>query len=219
MASGFFRGLTVGLALGSGGFFLADRAGLIGGGSDVDYYIPPAENSVSDSITPLPAPPVEEPAPLVFDPPAIDLPPIELEPAPPAVPEVTLIPEFVTPGVLYDYTGQPALAPLTIVTSAGRDYYVKLVYTGTNDAVMGIYVQGGITSDVQVPLGSYEMRYASGTIWYGYLNLFGPETAYAKAAGTFDFIDAGDSYTGYTVELIMQEGGNLETYGIGPEQF
>ena len=28
-----------------------------------------------------------------------------------------------------------------------------------------------------------------------------------------------NSYTGYTVELIVQEGGNLETYGIGPEQF
>ncbi len=141
-----------------------------------------------------------------------------LEPAPPA-PAAPLVAEAVTPGILYDYTGNEALAPLTVVTSPGEDYYVKLVYEGTNTAAIGIYVQGGVSNEVSIPLGRYEMRYASGTTWYGLTDLFGPETAYAKTLDVLDFHEEDGEYKGYTIELILQENGNLDTEALGPGDF
>jgi hypothetical protein len=105
------------------------------------------------------------------------------------------------------------------VTSYGQNYFVKLVYAGTNTEAASYYVEGGATADFLAPLGTYELRYAAGQTWYGDTELFGPDTAYAKAVGTFDFVDDGTQYTGYTVELILQEGGNLSTQGISRSEF
>jgi hypothetical protein len=240
MEGGFIPGVVVGVLVGAGGYYFAERNGLIGGNPAFDFgYTNPAP-AIAETTDPLtfPTDPAPTPVPFPLDIPQMDPaplgaqtdpgpepaplePPIDLglAPAPAAPAEVTLVPEAVTPGLLFDWTGGEALAPLSIVTSPGRDYYVKLVYAGTNDAAIGIYVQGGVTSEITVPLGSYEMRYASGTTWYGYTDLFGPETAYSKAVGTFDFRDEGNQYTGYTVELILQEGGNLGTEGIGAAEF
>ena len=96
---------------------------------------------------------------------------------------------------------------------------MKLVYAGTNTEAVSIYVLGGSNTEFLMPLGSFEMRYASGISWYGPVDLFGPDTIYSKAVGSFDFLDQGDRYTGYTVELILQEGGNLDTLGIGASEF
>ena len=210
----------VGVIIGAGGLYLAGLYGLI------SLPAGPVYDNFSDTPPPEPSPPLETPAPAPLDfselqpalEPILELTPLP-EPAPAEPAAAPLVPQPVTPGLLYDWSGQEAVAPLSIVTSAGRDYYVKLVYAGTNDAVIGLYVLGGVTQDITVPLGTYEMRYASGTTWYGYTDLFGPETAYAKADTTFDFREETDGYTGYTVELILQEGGNLNTLSIGPEQF
>jgi hypothetical protein len=123
------------------------------------------------------------------------------------------------PRILYDYTGNTPLAPFTVVTSPGQDYYVKLVYEGTSSAAIGIYVQGGISNEVLVPLGRYEMRYAAGTTWYGLADLFGPDTVYAKALDVLDFREEANQYSGYTIELILQEDGNLDTQPLGPGEF
>ena len=58
-----------------------------------------------------------------------------------------------------------------------------------------------------------------GTTWYGAKYLFGPETTVAKADKTFDFRTEDDKVSGYSVELIKQEGGNLETKNIALEDF
>ncbi len=63
------------------------------------------------------------------------------------------------------------------------------------------------------------MRYATGKTWYGTKHLFGPETAYAKADEPFDFTFNGYQYSGYTVELILQTGGNLRTSSISAANF
>jgi hypothetical protein len=139
--------------------------------------------------------------------------------APLAPPSVTLVPETVYPGILYDWTGAEALAPFTVVTSPGQNYYVKLVYEGTDTAAVGIFVEGGVSNEVLIPLGRYEMRYASGTTWYGLANLFGPQTVYSRALEVLDFHEETDQYTGYTIELILQEGGNLSTEGMAAADF
>jgi hypothetical protein len=134
-----------------------------------------------------------------------------------ATPNLTPVIQY--PGILYNRTGRAGVAPLNLVTREGADYYVKLVdITNGKDAV-GIYVFGGQGFEVLVPLGSYEMRYASGKTWYGLANLFGPGTRYAKAHDIFNFRATPTGYAGYTVELILQSKGNLRTTSIRPEQF
>jgi hypothetical protein len=172
----------------------------------------PSDLDLSDPLLSEPFTEIRNPnvAPEAFPP---------LAEAPLAPPPVDLIPELVYPGILYDWTGADPLAPFTIITSPGQNYYVKLVYEGTDTAAVGIYVEGGVSNEVLIPLGRYEMRYASGTTWYGLANLFGPETIYSRALDVFDFHEEADQYTGYTVELILQEGGNLSTEGLTAADF
>ncbi len=110
------------------------------------------------------------------------------------------------------------VAPLEIRTSAGQNYFVKLV-DSAGRVVMTMLIEGGRRFETEVPLGTFEIRYASGKTWYGPALHFGPETIYAKADHHFEFTFDGSQYSGYTVELIMQSGGNLHTSRISPASF
>jgi hypothetical protein len=121
--------------------------------------------------------------------------------------------------VIYNRTGREPVAPLEIVTQPGHDYYVKLVDRATGLDAVDIYVNGGRGMEVLIPLGSYEMRYASGQTWYVFPSLFWPKRACAKANSNFEFVIENGVYRGYTVELILQSNGNLRTSPIRPEQF
>lgn len=110
------------------------------------------------------------------------------------------------------------VAPLGIETHPGSNYYVKLVDMAGR-TVMAMYVEGGRPFETEVPLGIYEMRYASGKTWYGTKHLFGPETAYAKADSRFEFTFDGNQYNGYTVELFLQNNGNLSTSTMSAGSF
>ena len=111
-----------------------------------------------------------------------------------------------------------AVAPLAIKTNAGSNYYVKLVDL-EGQTVMTMYIEGGQHFETKVPLGTYEMRYAVGKVWYGTMYLFGPGTSYAKANAQFKFDSDGSQYSGYTVELIRQVGGNLGINPLSPSDF
>ena len=130
-------------------------------------------------------------------------------------------PVFQHPGAMWNKTGRSLLAPFGIQTSAGSDYYIKLVDAETNRDAMAIYVVGGKYLEVSVPLGSYKMRYAYGKIWRGEQHLFGPEdlTRIEEALKSFDFLASVDGINGYTVELIPQVGGNLPTHNIARDEF
>lgn len=75
--------------------------------------------------------------------------------------------------------------------------------------------------EVPVPLGSYRMRYAAGETWRGETHLFGPGelTSYNASESVFTFEGSGGFVNGYTVELIRQVGGNMDTRRISPSQF
>jgi HPt (histidine-containing phosphotransfer) domain-containing protein len=83
------------------------------------------------------------------------------------------IPVPVSSGVLQRPTN-PIVAPLGIKTSKGSNYYVKLINMA-GQTVRTMFVVGGNYFETKVPLGIYEMRYASGTTWYGTRHLFGPD--------------------------------------------
>jgi hypothetical protein len=156
--------------------------------------------------------------------PAIDdwvTPPPELWRKAPAAPvaQDVLRAEQQTPGAIYNHTGREPLAPLTLVTAPGADYYVKLVDPQTKTDLFGIYVHGGKSLDAHVPLGGYEVRYAAGQTWYGIAHRFGQDTAYFRADPLFSFTATNDGYSGYTIELILQSNGNLHTTQIGAAEF
>jgi hypothetical protein len=107
--------------------------------------------------------------------------------------------------------------PLVIQTRFGSgNYYVKLVEKSTGIARMTIFIrEGATTNTLAVPAGNYEMRYATGRTWYGEEALFGDDTIYNKADSDFN-IGYG---SGYTVELYLQQSGNLETRRLSKENF
>ena len=130
-------------------------------------------------------------------------------------------PVFQHPGAMWNKTGRSLLAPFGIQTSAGSDYYIKLVDAETNREAMAIYVVGGKYLEVSVPLGSYKMRYAYGKTWRGEQHLFGPGdlTRMEEALKNLSFRTSGYRIKGHTVELIPQIEGNFPTRNIARNKF
>lgn len=118
------------------------------------------------------------------------------------------------------YHSSEAIAPFEIRTRYGSgNYYVKMVDYYTKKTVLTIFVRDGQSVNIDVPLGTYELKYAVGKNWYGNEHLFGPDTACSKAKDRFEFERHGDEITGYTVELYLQINGNLETNTIPVSSF
>lgn len=112
------------------------------------------------------------------------------------------------------------MAPLKITTrDSSYAYYVKLVPVGGGKMLAEYFIRPGERLDALAPLGSYELRYAAGQVWYGTTHLFGPDTACSRADSTFDFRETREGYSGYTVELFLQVNGNLRTQRLAREEF
>lgn len=130
-------------------------------------------------------------------------------------------PEIARPksGEAQNFSSAPRVAPFEIKASQLGNYLVKLVDARARNDVMTVFVRGGTTVEVEVPLGMFEVRYAYGEKWYGYKHLFGPDTVYSKAETTFDFSSDGNRVTGYTITLYGVRDGNLQTSKISAEEF
>lgn len=112
------------------------------------------------------------------------------------------------------------IAPLRIVTKGDAvHYFVKLSDWATGAPVLTIFVRAGQTAETDVPLGSYRLKYAAGETWLGVDKLFGEATIYSQADKRFDFAREGNQVSGYTVELILQTGGNLSTRRISKSEW
>ncbi len=122
-------------------------------------------------------------------------------------------------GTIDLYANQPRVAPLEIETSGSGYYFVKLVKTGTDQIVMTIFIHAGQNITTEVPLGSYDIKYASGENWYGNQYLFGNKTRYSKANSVFSFQDTGSQVSGYTITLYEVMDGNLSTSTISASDF
>ncbi|MFC1653029.1 hypothetical protein ACFL3F_04850 [Planctomycetota bacterium] len=123
-------------------------------------------------------------------------------------------------GTVKDYTTKERLAPLRVVTSGQKVHYlVKLSDWETDDIALTIFVHAGQTIETTIPLGSFRLKYAAGENWLGYDDLFGKDTIYSKANKCFKFVQQGDNISGYTVELVLQQGGNLSTARIPKSQW
>ncbi len=121
--------------------------------------------------------------------------------------------------IFFDSHGH-SIAPLKIKTAKqGYDYYIKLSMVDTGATVKTVYVRSGSSIKTQMPLGNSHLKYATGTQWFGKNCLFGMSTLFNKADRVFKFERVGDRVNGYTVELILQQDGNLATKKIRPEEW
>jgi len=112
------------------------------------------------------------------------------------------------------------VAPFTIRTrNDGAHFYIKIVEISSSRVIGAYFVRAGESIELQVPIGNYKLKYASGQNWYGESFLFGPDTSYSKADASFNFYDDGSQVIGYAIELFQQDDGNLLTSGISPSQF
>lgn len=123
------------------------------------------------------------------------------------------------PGRIQWYSAGDPVAPLEIKSPAGSHYLVKLSGYYSGKDVLSVFVHGGRTVALDVPLGTYSIKYASGERWYGPEHLFGPDTVYSKAESSFEFRRVGDQISGYTLTLHKVLHGNLHTSTISPEEF
>lgn len=121
-------------------------------------------------------------------------------------------------GVVRRRTGS-AVAPFRITTSAGSNYFFKLVRRLTNEEEMAGFIVGGRPLETKVPLGTYELRYAAGNTWINEQEYFGADTAFAKANSPLNFSVESDRVRGVEVQLIMQRGGNLRTSPMKRSEF
>jgi len=145
---------------------------------------------------------------------------------PTPTPTVALQPRPESGHVFYvnpTWSDEDRIAPFSIETKGTDDFYIKLVdvgeLTGETRAIE-FYIRGGDTVHIDVPIGIYELRYAAGSSWRGEDHLFGDGTSYHKAADFFTCYEDDDGFiNGWTVELYLQENGNLETREIGPSEF
>lgn len=123
-------------------------------------------------------------------------------------------------GLLQKSFESEAVAPLRINTArASGNYYVKIIDWYTKKTIAAAYIVGGEFFETKVPLGSYELRYATGNQWRDEVLLFGEETQFSRADDRFDFTSDAHGYSGYTVTLILQRDGNLKTEEIPPDDF
>jgi hypothetical protein len=167
-------------------------------------YVPPAP-----AYTPPPAPVyTPPPAPVYTAPPA----PVVVQPT---------YPEYALPENSWSqlYTSERQVARFKVSAPEGTHYWVKLVDATTSAPAIAMFVRGGTTAEVKVPVGTYVIKYASGKNWYGTTYLFGPDTAYGKADQTMRFWIEGNIVHGHSMTLYKVLNGNLRTQSISASEF
>jgi hypothetical protein len=122
-------------------------------------------------------------------------------------------------GTWWSNTSERRIAPLRISVSPKKHYYIKIVDAHTERRVLTLFIRSGQTAKVEVPTGTFRLRYAVGDNWYGREYKFGPEDRHFEADDTFTFEIDGQQVRGHRIELILQQGGNLSVEPIPEEEF
>lgn len=142
---------------------------------------------------------------------------------PPAEPKQAQ-PVAIKTGIVRKNRGRDAVATLRITTPAGSHYLLKVIDAKTGKEEVLFYIEGGKTFDTKVPLGTYKIRAASGTIWYGAEEFFGSGTSFfelrqIKGEDTFAFTRSKNVIHGHHLKLTKQIDGTMESNPIGRNQF
>lgn len=104
---------------------------------------------------------------------------------------------------------------LKVNTSGDSSYVIKVVDPYDDEVIMMCYLPAGISQEIDIPSGKFEIRYTSGTEWFGDVEMFGAKGSYAKADRLFNFSEG----SGYELTLYRVPNGNLHTSRIKREDF
>ncbi|MCK5539199.1 MAG: J domain-containing protein [Bacteroidales bacterium] len=123
-------------------------------------------------------------------------------------------------GTIFHKTNNNILAPFKIITKGTENYFIKLVDAHTNSTILEIFIRAGESFKTEVPIGTYKMKYATGSKWYGQKYLFGKyDTRYSKSDDELVFKVEGNHVLGRVIELFMQINGNFKTENIQAKDF
>jgi hypothetical protein len=111
------------------------------------------------------------------------------------------------------------LAPLKIITKGKSNYYIKILEEKTSKQVLTIFIRAGESASVDIPLGRYKIRYATGSQWYGEKHLFGANGLYKEASQISDFRLEENKAVAQVLELYPHVNGNLTSKSISDKDF
>ena len=93
-------------------------------------------------------------------------------------------------------------------TSGDSSVYLK-IYDLDGNTVGKVFIRAGESATIYIDGGSYMMKVAYGTEWYGEIDLFGPWGTYSQLLnGDTDIFELSGGYT-YTLQLLASTDGNV----------
>jgi hypothetical protein len=116
---------------------------------------------------------------------------------------------------VYDTASTPALTEITFNAGASANFFVKLYDAYSGYPKIAYFVRGGTVVTTEAPVGSFTVKYASGTNWCNEYDLFGPTTSIQKGTRTVSISE--DST--YTLYLTHIRNGNFPTQSISRSDF
>lgn len=134
---------------------------------------------------------------------------------------VPLQPVPIQNGQIVTYPSGDQVAPLTVQTAGGSNFYIVLNpidREAISNGAMSFLVSAK-SAEVDVPLGTYEIYYAYGSDWYGKEYKFGENTEYFKCNEMFEFTADDEMVYGWTLTLYKVSNGNMSTDEVSKDYF
>jgi hypothetical protein len=128
-------------------------------------------------------------------------------------------PVAISEGIVSASKPKERVVPLQVRAGTGSNYFVRLVNVADERDVINVLVRGGTTLRVDMPLGTYRLRFASGSTWYGEKLLFGQATSYWTAEQTVTFRKDRNVPGLVAIDLAAQKGGPMKTAPLEPNRF
>ena len=106
--------------------------------------------------------------------------------------------------------------PFKIYTPSKYDsHYIKINDATTGETFISVYIREGDSITVYLPVGQYRIRYATGSKWYGWDELFGPDGDYLTFKETVSI----KKNNKYALTLYQQADSNMTTKSLTQESF
>ena len=110
--------------------------------------------------------------------------------------------------------GNGGIAFTITAPDIGKSVFVK-IYDSDGDTVGQVFLHSGSSSTVSMAAGSYTIKVAYGTDWYGEKDLFGDDGIYYQLLnGSSEQFGMENGYT-YTLELLVSTDGNVGSESLG----
>ena len=125
--------------------------------------------------------------------------------------------------ILYPLGQQsPALAVFKVIAKGSRNeanHLVKLIDVASDRPVLSLFIRNAEVAVIKVPLGTYKIKIAQGSQWYGDTKLFGKDTRLTEGITPMAFIKTQNGITGHTLTLDANFNGNFPTHPLADGNF